>query len=176
MSQGECVKPLLERRSVRVYQDRELPLETILGILDVARWAPSARNRQPWEFVVVRDRSTLNRLSRIHIGARPLELARAAIVVLCDKERAPDTHLVDCANAALYIMLAAHCAGVGTVWINSLRNMDEVREAVGAPENMVPVAIISMGYPAEKPEAKPRRRLGEMVHLERFGNTLEKSW
>ena len=173
METRECLKPLLERRSVRVYQDREIPLETILEILRVARWAPSARNRQPWELVVVRDRSTLQRLSRIHIGARPLEMAKAAVVVLCDRDKAPVTYQVDCANIAMYIMLAAHCMGVGTVWINSLRNVDEVREIVGAPENMVPVAIISMGYPAEAPEAKPRRPLEDIVHLERFGNRLK---
>ncbi|OYT45947.1 MAG: nitroreductase, partial [Desulfurococcales archaeon ex4484_42] len=66
MSENACLEPLLKRRSVRVYEDREVPMDLILKVLDIARWAPSARNAQPWEFVVVTDRKILEELSKIH--------------------------------------------------------------------------------------------------------------
>ena len=174
MDTETCLKPLLERRSIRHYEEREVPMELLLKILDIARWAPSSRNLQPWEFVVIRNRDTLNKLSKIHAGAAPLSRAPAAIAVLCDSEKAPLTHHVDCANAAMYIMLAAHCLGLGTVWINSLRNIDMVREILRAPRDMVPIALIAIGYPAEKPSAKERKPLEDIVHVEKYGAALRR--
>ena len=175
MSENLCLEPLLKRRSVRVYEDREVPMDLILKILDIARWAPSARNAQPWEFVVVNDRKILEELSKIHFGAEPLSKAPAAVVVLCDTNISPTTYLVDCANAALYIMLAAYCMGLGTVWINSLRNIEEVRKIIKAPSSKVPVAIIAIGYPAEKPKIKPRKPLNQLVHIGTYGNKLSQT-
>jgi len=175
MSENACIEPLLKRRSVRVYEDREVPMDLVLKVLDTARWAPSARNAQPWEFVVVNDRKILEELSRIHSGAGPLSKAPVAVIVLCDTNISPVTYQVDCANAALYIMLAAYCVGLGTVWINSLRNIEEVRKIIKAPSNKVPVAIIAIGYPAERPRIKPRKPLNQLVHIGVYGNKLSQA-
>ncbi|RDD52846.1 MAG: nitroreductase family protein, partial [Candidatus Korarchaeota archaeon NZ13-K] len=108
-----CLELLLTRRSVRRFDSREVDDETLERILDVARYAPSARNSQPWEFVAVRDRGIREELGRIHRYAHPVLNAPLALVVLCDPRASPDSYLVDCANATLYVMLAAHALGIG---------------------------------------------------------------
>ncbi|MGC8932916.1 MAG: nitroreductase family protein [Candidatus Methanodesulfokora sp.] len=169
----ECLKFLLGRRSIRVFEDKEVSDELIKRILDVARYAPSAKNSQPWEFVVVRDEEVRRKLASIHRYAYPLQRAPVVIAVLCNPELSPDSYLVDCANATIYLMLAAHALGLGTVWIQSLRNVKEINEILGS-EGRIPVALIALGWPAEKPEARPRRELKEIVYINRYGERLIK--
>ncbi|MGC9021401.1 MAG: nitroreductase family protein [Candidatus Methanodesulfokora sp.] len=169
----ECLKLLLGRRSIRVFEDKEVSDELIKRILDVARYAPSAKNSQPWEFVVVRDEEVRRKLASIHRYAYPLQRAPVVIAVLCNPELSPDSYLVDCANATIYLMLAAHALGLGTVWIQSLRNVKEINEILGS-EGRIPVALIALGWPAEKPEARPRRELKEIVYINRYGERLIK--
>ncbi|MGC9104501.1 MAG: nitroreductase family protein [Candidatus Methanodesulfokora sp.] len=169
----ECLKLLLGRRSIRVFEDKEVSDGLIKRILDVARYAPSAKNSQPWEFVVVRDEEVRRKLASIHRYAYPPQRAPVAIAVLCNPELSPDSYLVDCANATIYLMLAAHALGLGTVWIQSLRNVKEINEILGS-EGRIPVALIALGWPAEKPEARPRRELKEIVYINRYGERLIK--
>ena len=167
----ECVDLLLTRRSIRRYREEEIPLDMIMRILDIARYAPSAKNSQPWEFVVVTDRAKLDKLSEIHVGARPLKRAPAAVVVVCDRSKSPTSYLMDCANATIYMMLAAHAYGVGTVWVQALRDQSVVREILGIPADKDPVAIIAMGWPAEDPPVRPRKPLEELVHINEYGKS-----
>jgi len=120
------LKFLLTRRSIKRFKDAPVGIDVVLRILDAARYAPSIKNRQPWVYIVVSDREVKSRLARIHEWARPLEGAPPAIVVACDKSAAPESYQVDCANTAMYIMLAAHALGLGTVWIQTLRNIEEI--------------------------------------------------
>ena len=160
---------LISRRSIRKFKDRPVSDELILKILDAARFAPSAKNSQPWEFIVVKDDLLKERLGRIHRYASPLLGAPLAIVVVCDREASPTSYLVDCANAVMYVMLAAHALGLGTVWIQSLRNVEEVQELLELPERLIPVAILAVGWPDESPNPKKRKELREIVHLDRYG-------
>ena len=167
----ECVKLLLTRRSIRKFKDEKVPLELVKEILDVARFAPSARNSQPWEFVVVTDPEIKEELAKIHPWAAPLRRAPIGIIVVCDKGKSPTSYQLDCANVTLYIMLAARACGLGTVWIQALRNQDDIKRIVGIPEEKDPIAILAMGWPAEEPEAKARRSLEELVHLNKYIST-----
>lgn len=155
---------LRTRRSIRIFKPKPISDELVMKILDVARFAPSAKNKQPWEFIVVKRKDLLNRLSKIHVSAKPIAKAPLAIVVICDKKLSPISYQVDCANAAMYIMLAAHALNLGTVWIQSLRNIEEIQKILNIPPNKIPIAIIAMGWPAEKPKSKPRKQLKEIVH------------
>ncbi len=167
-SYDNCIDFLLSRRSIRKFQDRDVPMEIIEKILDVARYAPSAKNRQPWTFIVVRDREIIDRLSRIHRYASPLRNAPTAIVVACNKLESPVSYQVDCANATMYIMLAAHALGLGTVWIQALRNIEEIQEILKLPQHIIPVAILAVGWPAEKPTARPRKPLAELICINTY--------
>jgi len=160
---------LYTRRSIRKFKQIEVTDDVIKRILDVARYAPSARNSQPWIFIVVKDKELKSRLAKIHRGAQPLESAPLGILVACSETASPDSHLVDCANVTIYIMLAAHALGLGTVWIQTLRNVDDIRKLVNLPEDYVPVALLAVGYPDEKPEPRPRKPLNEITFLDRYG-------
>ncbi|MCD6488479.1 MAG: nitroreductase family protein [Desulfurococcales archaeon] len=168
----KCIELLLTRRSIRRFKDEEVSLDIVKKILDITRYAPSAKNRQPWEFIIVSDHSIKDKLSRIHLGARPLARAPLGLVVVCDNEIAPESYQVDCANAAMYIMLAAHALGLGTVWIQTLRNTREIQEILGLPPNKIPIAILAIGWPAENPAPKPRKTLKDLVHINKYGNKL----
>ncbi len=160
---------LRSRRSIRRFQDREVPQDLLFKVLDTARWAPSSRNRQPWEFVVIRRKETLRRMSELSPGAHPLRGASAAVVVVVDPDKAPVTHLIDGALVSLYIQLAAHAVGLGTVWIEALKIADGLREILGIPEKLLPVSVIAVGFPAESPPPRPRKPLEELLHFESYG-------
>lgn len=147
-------------------------MDLVLKALDAARFAPSARNSQPWRFIVIDDPLIIRRLSSIHPGARPLESAPLAIAVICHVDESPTSYIADCANATTYLLLALHALGLGAVWIQALRNTEELREVLKAPSNSVPLAILAVGYPDESPEPKPRKPLEEIVYLNEYGRKL----
>ncbi|MEM1644635.1 MAG: nitroreductase family protein [Ignisphaera sp.] len=167
------VKFLLSRRSIRKFKKDFPSLDLVKRILDVARYAPSAGNRQPWIFIVVTDPEIKNRLAKIHRWAYPLEEAPIGIVIACNKDISPDSYLVDCANVAMYIMLAAHAFGLGTVWLQTLRNIEDIQNILNLPSNYIPVSMIAVGYPAETPYPKARKELKEITYLNFYGNPLQ---
>jgi len=168
----ELLNFLISRRSIRKFKPNPVPDELILKILDVARYAPSARNSQPWIFIVVKDPEIKKKLANIHIWAKPLENAPLGIVIACNTELSPESYQVDCANATMQVMLAAHALGLGTVWLQTLRNINEIQEIVGLPKNYVPVAMLALGYPDERPSPKKRKELKEIVYLNKYGGVF----
>ena len=166
MSETEkCLEFLLSRRSIRKFEDRDVPMDLVMKALDVARYAPSAANRQPWRFYVVKRREIIEKLSEIHPGAAPLKGAKLAIVVTGVESESPRSYHIDAALAAMYLWLALHCLGLGAVWIQTLKDPDLVRQIVGIPSGELPVAILAVGWPAEKPSPKPRKSLEEIVKV-----------
>ncbi len=161
----QCLEFLLSRRSIRSFEDREVPLELVMKAIDVARYAPSARNSQPWRFYVVKRRDLIDKLSEIHVGATPLKRAKLAVIVTSVPSESPASHQVDAALATMYLWLALHCLGLGAVWIQTLKNIDDIRKIVGIPEDEVPIAILAIGWPAEKPTAKSRKPLEQIVKI-----------
>jgi nitroreductase len=168
----ELLNFLISRRSIRKFRPDPVPDELILKVLDVARYAPSARNSQPWVFIVVKDPEVKRKLANVHVWAKPLENAPVGIVVACNTEVSPESYQVDCANATMQIMLAAHALGLGTVWLQTLRNVSEIQGVVGLPKNYVPVAMLALGYPDERPSPKKRKELKEIVYLNRYGSVF----
>ncbi len=165
----EYIEFLLSRRSIRKFKPEKVPLEVLERIVDVARQAPSARNAQPWEFIIITDKDTIDKLGKVSRAASPLLNAPAAIAVVSDPQTSPVTHQVDGALATLYAWLAIHALGLGAVWINSLR-YEEMKEILGVPKEKVLLAILAVGYPDEQPKVKPRKPLKEVLHYERYGN------
>ncbi|MEM3913182.1 MAG: nitroreductase family protein [Desulfurococcaceae archaeon] len=163
---------LRSRRSVRKFKQTQPPREIILKALDVARYAPSAKNSQPWRFILVDDPDLKSKLANIHVWARPLHSAPLAIVVVCQIDESPTSYMLDCANATLYLLLALHALGLGAVWIQALRNIEEIKQILSIPNNAIPVAIIAVGYPDEVPQPRPRRSLNEIVYVNRYGNSV----
>lgn len=169
----DCKEFLLTRRSIRKYRDEEVPTDLIIKAIDIARYAPSAHNRQPWEFVIVKDRDKLNALAEAYRGGGPLREAKVAVVVLADKDQTHASHLVDGAIVTTYLWLALHCLGLGAVWIQTLHNPEGFAEAIKAPENKFPVAVLAIGWPAESPPPGKRKGINELVHIDEYGIRLE---
>jgi nitroreductase len=151
------------RRSVRVYSPGEVSEPTVTRLLEAAMAAPSAMTKDPWRFVVVRDRQTLARLATLHPGAAMLGSAALAIVVCGDLEAALESQisylLQDCSAAIENLLLAAHAQGLGACWVGIHPGealIKRVREYLSLPGSIVPVAVISLGQPAEQPAPRTR--------------------
>ncbi len=166
-----------DRRSVRSYTDEPVPEGKLEKILQAGLLSPSGKNTRPWEFVVVRDRETLQRMAECRAGAaKMLSDAACAIVVLGDEEKT-DTVIEDCSIALAQMHLMAASLGLGSCWIQGrLRQTpdgrtteDYLRELLDFPASMRLEAILSIGVPAQAPapHEAPDVHCGK-VHWERF--------
>ena len=168
----DAIKNLLGRRSIRKYTSQSVSDDTIRILLNAGMHAPTARNRQPWHFVVVNDRDIIDGLSEAHPHAKMLREAPLAILVCGDRNiQEEDAYLVqDCSAVTQNIMLAAHAHGLGSVWLGMYpRNerMQNVGKLLELPEHILPVALISIGYPNEIKDV-PDRYKEERVHWNKF--------
>jgi len=164
------------RRSIRAFRDINIPDDVVKQLIEAARWAPSAGNIQPWEFIIVRDPEIKHALAEAALGQFFIEEAPVVIVVCADENRSAQGYGVrgrtlyciqDTAAAIQNIHLAAYSMGLGTCWVGAFRE-DEVKRILGIPFGIRPVAIIPVGYPAEKPRYVGRRPLESMIHYDRF--------
>ncbi len=151
----EAMKAILSRRSIRRYTSKEIPEELIKDLLKAAMSAPSAGNQQPWQFVVINDRTILDEIPKFHPYAQMLTQAPVAILVCGDLKR--ETHrgywIQDCSAATQNILLAAHAKGLGAVWLGIYPREERVkgmRKLLNIPEQVIPFSLISIGYPAEQ--------------------------
>jgi len=168
----ECIK---SRRSIRKFEKKEIPKEVIEKILDCARHAPSSRNSQPWEFILVRSEEKKKKLAELKgkENEEAMLTAPLLIIVCSDRRKSKARWIEDAVCAAQNILLAAHSLGLGSVYITGYSTRDpnvevEIRKILRLPEHVIPVCIIPIGYPAEKPEPKELRELNEIVHEEEW--------
>jgi nitroreductase len=164
------------RRSIRVFKKQDIPQGIIENLLEAARWAPSAGNVQPWTFVVVSSQKMKQRLFMAAFGQKTPEEAPTVIVVCADEKLALQSYgvrgkslfcLQDTAAAIQNILLTAYSLGLGSCWIGAFKE-DEVRQAIKAPKEMRPIALIPVGYPDEAPAARSRRPVSEIMRKETF--------
>jgi len=163
------------RGSTRRYEDKPIPKHILLEILESARLAQSAANRQPWQFIVVTDPLIKKRLVEAGCSESFVSEAPVAIVCLADPERSAkvgpfEGFLIDLAIAIENMALTAWDLDVGSCWVGTF-NEDQVKKLLDVPRNLRVVSILTLGYPDEKPRAKYRRPLHEIVYYEKYGNT-----
>ena len=154
---------ILGRRSIRVYSPGEVSEAAVARLLEAAMAAPSAMTKDPWRFVIVREKQTLSKLAALHPGAAMLSAAAMAIVVCGDLDAAFERHisylLQDCSAAIENLLLAAHAQGLGACWVGIHPGeplIKRVRELLCLPASFVPVAAVSLGQPGE--QLPPRTR------------------
>ena len=176
---------ILSRKSVRKYTAEPLTEAEIETLLRAGMAAPSAKNIQPWSFIVVTDRETARKLVTKNVN-RMYPEAPCLIVVCGDLntdakphdapkdspaiERPNPNWMIDCSAAAENILLAAEAMGLGAVWTACWPYEDRysvVKEVLGIPENVMPLAIIPVGHPAETPAPKDKWR-PEKIHRGRW--------
>jgi len=158
------------RRNVRTYTDDRIPGADLDRVAEAGWRAPSASNRQHWDFIIVTDSAQLAELSTVWQGARHIAGAAAAIALVVPEpadERGRLVDQYDLGQATYAIMLAAADLGIGSGH-SSVGEQDKARAILGVPDDHLVAFLIGLGYPADRPLApiaKPNRRpLGEVVH------------
>jgi len=164
------VRDVIKHRfSVRNYQDKEIPPDVLLDILETARLSPSAKNRQEWQFIVVTDKAKKEQLSEVANGQKFVAQAAAVIagvatepgyVMTCG---IPASH-IDVAIAMEHIALAAVAYGLGTCWIGSFYQ-DRALRVLSLPEEWAVIALMPIGYPALQAPEKRRKPLEDIVRF-----------
>jgi nitroreductase len=162
----EAVRTLL---AVRQYADKPLPADLVERIVDAAHLTASAANKQPWHFVIVQERATLQRLGQMAQTGPYIAQAQLAVVVAIEK--ASPLGVSDGSRAIQDMMLVAWSEGVGSNWVGFRNLPDEVSSSLGIPAQFEVLAIVPFGYPAQSiGRGKKRRKpIGEVVSRERFG-------
>lgn len=177
-------------RSIRSYKSDPIDKEILMDIVDAARMAPTARNIQPWEFVVVTDKSILQELSEVHVNGEFLKDAPACVVVLCNTNT--EYFVEDGSAATQNIILSARLYGLKSCWIGGCKgpfyeNEDipmcegepcqilplyddlcsKLKDIINAPRELELISIVSLGYSDESFEAD-KRPLEEVLHWDSF--------
>lgn len=164
----ELYKAIITRRSIRHFMNKEISKESIEAIIKAAMYAPSARNYQPWHFIVINQRELLDKIPSIHPYAEMMLEAEIAVLVCGDREieKMDEYIVVDCAAATQNLLLAAHDLGLGTVWLGVYPRKERIEglsRLLRLPGNILPVSLIAIGYPSEHKEM-PERFKPERIH------------
>lgn len=167
----DVIAAILERRSTRRFKPEPIPEGTIGRLIDAARWAPSAGNIQPWKFYVVRNQGKKEELAAAALGQKFVAEAPVVIVVCAQPDQAQARYgergvrlycLQDTAAAVQNILLAATGYGLGACWVGAF-NEDAARVALELPPELLPVAMVPVGYAAKTPGPPARKSLDEVV-------------
>ena len=170
-----AIENIMTRTSIRQFKAQPVEQDKVDILLKAAMAAPSALNLQPWHFIVINDKETIALLS----GKRPTN-APLMIAVCGDTDKTmlpdgstklPDFWVEDVSAATENLLLAAHALGLGAVWTGVYPAMDrtaEVANVLNCPQNIVPLAVVRVGYPDESPEPKNKYK-EENISYNKFG-------
>ena len=164
----EAIRTLL---AVRQYRETPVPADVVRAIVEAGRLSGSAMNAQPWHFIVVQDRRTLERLGAVATSGPYVAQAACAIVVAVARTKFA---VSDASRAIQSMMLAGWAHGVGSNWVGFVGGLDGVKPILGIPDSLDVVAIVPFGYPA-RPRSKGRKArkpLAQVAHRERYGQPL----
>ncbi|MFC1851303.1 nitroreductase family protein [candidate division CSSED10-310 bacterium] len=187
MELDEVIK---SRRSIRRYQSRDISDAQIMELLDLARYAPSSMDGQPWCFIIVREPEIKKKLAAIKNKFCPIEkmmyqadflrYAPVIIVVCVDVERSYDREIENGVLATALILLGACNRGVGSVYMSAYSQTQpgisrEIKELLHLPENIMPVNLVPIGYPQEGTDPKSVKPLSEIIYDETFRLKFERT-
>lgn len=174
-----AIENIMTRTSIRQYKDQPVEQEKIDIMLKAAMAAPTAVNLQPWHFIVITDKKMIDQLA----GPRPTNAP--LMIAMCGdtdktttpdgKMKLPDFWVQDVSAATENLLLAAHALGLGAVWTGCYPAMERVAEianVLNCPQNIIPVAIVRVGYPDEAPEPKDKFK-EENISYNKFGGKKE---
>jgi nitroreductase len=136
---------LKERRSIRIYLDKMISDDEVEMILEAGRWTPSASNKQPWEFLVIKNKEVLKEISKKAFYGKHIKEAPLAIAIVGKIKENPNYYIQDTSLVSMNMMLMAWSLGIGTCWTGALKR-DVVKEMLGLEENDYLLTILPMGY------------------------------
>jgi nitroreductase len=184
--ENESLKNIFMRHSVRDFTGEAIKKEDLMLLLKAGMSAPSAVNRQPWAFIVVEKKETLEALSAKLPYAKMLQMAGAAIVVCGTPDKSKiintaikivagvslgDFWITDCSAATENILLATHALGMGAVWTAVFPNeklIESVREILAIPSDIIPLNVIPIGVPINSNEPPKDKFKEKNIHWEKW--------
>ncbi|MBL7151122.1 MAG: nitroreductase family protein [Candidatus Omnitrophica bacterium] len=165
----DLIKVIKARRSIREYKDRPIPKEILADLIDAARFAPTARGVQPWEFIVITEEATLKKIAGLAENGRFIASARACIAVFC---RDTKYYLEDGCAATQNLLLAATGYGIGSCWVAGDKKpyCAEVAGLLNVADSLKLVSLVALGYPAAEGSFKEaaKKGLDKIMHWEKF--------
>ncbi len=167
----EAIENILSRNSVRRYTEQVVSQSDLETILKCAMAAPTGKNTREWEFVVVKNKETLASIADALPYAKMLPASSLSIVVCGDTTKS-EYWYVNASAATQNILLACNALGLGAVWATTYpyeERMDFVSKALNLPENIKPLCIIPIGYPATEPRLKDKF-IPSKIHYETFSS------
>jgi len=168
----QVVQAVRARRSIRDYEDRPVPEDKLVRVLEAGCISPSARNSQDREFVVVRDGEQRRQLARAaehqrHLAVAPVVIAGVGTKPEYHMPNGVPAHPVDLAIALDHMTLVAVEEGLGTCWIGGF-NQEIAKSVLAVPDRYVIVALLTLGFPKTIPEARPRKAFDDIISHDRF--------
>lgn len=177
----EVFKAIKERRSIRKFKKKLVPYELLTEALDAARWAPSAGNLQPHEFIIVEDDDIKEQLAIASLKQMFIKDAPVVVVFCVDTERTSlkyglrGKHLysvLDGAAAIENFLIASYALGLGSCWVSAF-DETAVRNILKLPTPVLPLAIVPVGFPDETPSPPPRIDMSHIIHHDQYGRIEE---
>jgi nitroreductase len=167
----ETMEAILSRKVQRTFAKKPVALDDLVRIVDAGRHAMSARNLQPWQFIIVRNPDTLRAMGALCSTGRFVADAPSAIVILKDLGDARWAD-IDCAQAVQNMANAAWALGLGTCWVGNF-DQSKLSEMLGVPDGWAIFTVLPFGglNPANPPAMRQLKKRSETVHYERFGQT-----
>ncbi len=163
-----------KRKSVRKYKSDPIPEDVLLRVLEAARLAPSAKNLQPWKFIIIKDEKIKEQLVEACLNQRfiaeaPIVIAACGFPDNCytKQGRYMKSWSIDVAIALEHLILQAAEEGLGTCWIGAFEER-EVKKILGVPENVRVVGLTPLGYPAQEPKDRGRKKLEEIISYDKY--------
>ena len=163
----QTLQALKNRRSVRIFNVKPVPQGLVKELIDCARFAPTARNVQPWEFVVITKKDTLQELGSLASNGSFIKDSSCCIAVFCQETK---YYLEDGCAATENILIAAYDLGLSSCWVAGDKKpyADKVRELLGVPSDFKLVSLIPIGYSDAKPSLLSKKPLNDVIHWERY--------
>ncbi|MCJ7424079.1 nitroreductase family protein [Candidatus Bathyarchaeota archaeon] len=161
------VDVVLSRRSIRRYEPKEIPSDVLDKILEAGRQAPSAANKQPWHFIVLTDSGIKKELSKGMFN-RFIKDTPITVVGCAHKDlTAGKWSIVSTTIALQNMVVVAWAMGIGSCWVGDFSE-EKVKKLLSIPENWNVVALVSFGYPAEKPQPRKKKTIKEIASFNKF--------
>lgn len=167
---NEVLELLKSRRSIRKYKNTLVEAEKISLCLEAARWAPSASNKQPWEFMIVTKKEVREKLAKMHPYAKFVSESPVVFIPLSNPRIHSKYHHSDSALATIQFMIQAHSLGLGTCWAGVINTDFEpkIKELLKIPEHLHVLALVAVGY-ADQTRESSRKPLEDLIHREAYG-------
>jgi len=165
----DAFEAIKTRRSVRVFKDKIIPKDILEKLVDAGRFAATARNVQPWKFVIVTGKNTLGKLAELAENGRFISDSAACIAVFCEETK---YYLEDGCAATQNILVAAAAEKIGSCWVAGDKKpyAPAVNKLLGAPDKLKLISMVALGYPQDALALKVADKISlkELIHWEKY--------